>query len=230
MKCEKCKSREATSLVVSIVNGKREEHHYCNECMKMNNEFPFGQIINDIGRQIGDYYMVDGGCDNSDLDENGVPFEYSSDGFGESQNVIPIELISGIVQIAAKEIMEDNGTVKSDASNTSKKETVQNNEPLVVCPSCGMTSQLMQKSRKAGCAECYKIFESVLMERYRMHYGGKQAYHGKMYDKSGDIDSLEKELNTAVKDQNYERAAQIRDIIIKSKNIKKKRCKRGQIE
>lgn len=229
MKCEKCQSKTATSHVVSIVNGKKEEHHYCTECMV--GDSPLGQIISGIEKHINNYYDIDAdySYENDELDENGVPFEYSSEEY-ENENIVPFELIDGIVRLATKEVLENSKVEKSAPEN-------QGSEPLVICPSCGMTSQSIRKTFKAGCAECYNIFENVLMERYRMYYGGHQAYQGKVYGKNGngDIDYLEKELSTAVKNQNYERAAEIRDNIkklqiVKSKNTKKKKCKRGEVE
>ena len=41
MLCEKCKIREATIQYTEVVNGNREEHHFCAQCAR---EMDFGQV------------------------------------------------------------------------------------------------------------------------------------------------------------------------------------------
>lgn len=55
MLCEKCKIREATIQYTEVVNGNREEHHFCAQCARemdfgqvsalFDGEFPFGKIL-----------------------------------------------------------------------------------------------------------------------------------------------------------------------------------------
>jgi protein-arginine kinase activator protein McsA len=240
MKCEKCGIKPATSHVVSIVNGKKEEHHYCSDCFE--NGFPIGNLIRGIGKCIDNYEDNDDDdfYEDAEFDENGIPYEYSAAGY---DNIIPFDLIDGIARLAAKEVYDEEKSLEDDKLNDdninwlSQKEKSQENKPLIVCPACGTTSENISKTRKAGCYKCYSVFETMLMERYRKYYDGK-TYHGKIYSShnmNNDIDYLQRELSVAVKNQNYERAAEIRDNIkklqlINSKSIKNKRCKRGKIE
>jgi protein-arginine kinase activator protein McsA len=237
MKCEKCGMKTATSHVVSIVNGRKEEHHFCNDCFDRGS--PFGKIIRDIG---GYNYDYDDDCDgfneNDELDENGVPHEYSYIG---DESMSPFDIIDGIARLAAKEVYFEERLLGDKMEpdirkSLSEKEKHQKSEPLVICSVCGTTSESVNKTRKAGCAKCYSVFETVLMERYQT-FGGK-AYRGKTYSSknaNSDVDYLQKELSIAVKNQNFERAAEIRDNIKKlktdnSKYTKNKRCKRGNVE
>ena len=55
MLCERCKIREATIQYTEVVNGNREEHHFCAQCARemdfgqvsalFEGEFPFGKIL-----------------------------------------------------------------------------------------------------------------------------------------------------------------------------------------
>jgi protein arginine kinase activator len=216
------------------VNGKREEHHYCNECLEKGS--PFGRIIRGLGGHIGNN-IDDDFYDDYELDENGIPFEYSCDA---DENMTSFDIIEGIARLAAKEVYDEEKMQEDDknevnSASSREKEKHKEKEPLVVCPLCGMTSELIYKTRKAGCAKCYSVFEKFLMERYRMCYD-EPAYHGKTYCSkitNKDIDFLQSELNVAVKSQNYERAAEICDNIKKlqvPKSLSHKKCKRGKVE
>jgi len=236
MKCERCGTKTATSHIISIVNGKKEEHHYCNECLDKGS--PFGKIIRGLGEHM-DNNADDDFYDDCELDENGIPFEYSG---GADESMTPFDIIESIARLAAKEVYEEERFYEEDKTSgimsAREKERHKKDEPLIVCPLCGMTSELIYKTRKAGCAKCYSVFETFLMERYRMCYDTPE-YHGKTYSSkstSKDIDYLQSELSVAVKSQNYERAAEISDNIKKlqtpkslnTKNTKK--CKRGKVE
>ena len=54
MKCEKCKSREATVVVTEVDGNKRTEHYYCSQCaaemdlLPSEGELPFGQLLSGI--------------------------------------------------------------------------------------------------------------------------------------------------------------------------------------
>jgi protein-arginine kinase activator protein McsA len=214
------------------VNGKKEEHHYCAECL--DKASPFGKIIRGLGEHIGDD-VDDDFYDNCELDENGVPFEYSVD---SDENVTSFDVIEGIARIAAKEIYAEEKRQENDKNSVNGiylSEKYRKGEPLVVCPVCGTTSELIYKTRRAGCAKCYNVFETFLMDRYRMCYNA-HAYHGKVYcskNVNKDVDYLQSELSAAVKSQNYGRAAEICDNIKKLQTTKSgstKKCKRGKVE
>lgn len=87
------------------------------------------------------------------------------------------------------------------------------------CSCCGSTFEDIAKSGKIGCAECYNVFyEELLPSIQRIH--GKTAHSGKLAKSAGEeskikneLSRLSAELNEAIKEQNFEKAAELRDRI-----------------
>lgn len=85
------------------------------------------------------------------------------------------------------------------------------------CPLCGSVFQDLVSAGKAGCPKCYTTFADELSETIgRVH--GATAHKGQApgkfragIERRREISSLEHELKSAVADENYERAAQLRD-------------------
>lgn len=91
------------------------------------------------------------------------------------------------------------------------------NSGSVKCPGCGSSLRDISKSGMAGCPECYTTFRREfkdLVERIhgrRTHTGRAPAKIGEQKEKADRIASLEAERAQAIKSENYERAAEIRD-------------------
>ncbi|MDR0314539.1 MAG: UvrB/UvrC motif-containing protein [Oscillospiraceae bacterium] len=91
----------------------------------------------------------------------------------------------------------------------------------VVCEKCKSTFDEIIKSGMMGCPECYDVFSDRLIPSIqRIHgkavYAGKSAVSVNTDDSKTNIDkieSLKKELEDAVQEQNFERAATLRDEI-----------------
>lgn len=94
------------------------------------------------------------------------------------------------------------------------------------CKLCGSTMNDIKKSGKVGCAECYDTFFSELMPTIRSVHGntehiGKRPvieYETVEDDKPAEqpgesLDDLKAQLKQAIEDENFERAAQLRDKI-----------------
>ena len=87
----------------------------------------------------------------------------------------------------------------------------------MTCESCGTTHQDFKKGGRLGCEACYHVFRPVLEPLLDgMHAGVK--HFGKVpsrsVQKKSDDDSeelLSKELKKAVEEENYEKAAKLRD-------------------
>ncbi|MDR2655205.1 MAG: UvrB/UvrC motif-containing protein [Oscillospiraceae bacterium] len=87
------------------------------------------------------------------------------------------------------------------------------------CSSCGSSFQDMVNTGKAGCAQCYKEFYGELLPSIqRIH--GKTEHIGKISRQAGLaaqrenlINSYKEELKKSIEEENYERAAQLRDMI-----------------
>ena len=87
------------------------------------------------------------------------------------------------------------------------------------CPCCGSSFEDIAKSGKVGCAECYDVFyEELLPSVQRIH--GRTSHTGKLAHSAGtevkvknEISKLRTELEKAIKEQEFEKAAELRDKI-----------------
>jgi protein arginine kinase activator len=88
---------------------------------------------------------------------------------------------------------------------------------LMTCESCGTTHQDFKKGGRLGCEACYHVFRPVLEPLLDgMHAGVKHLgkVPSRSVKKKSDDDSeelLSKELKKAVEEENYEKAAKLRD-------------------
>lgn len=92
------------------------------------------------------------------------------------------------------------------------------------CSMCGSTYHDIAKSGQVGCANCYEIFLSQLMPSIRRIHGntthcGKlpenhtQSVKNIVDDNSSKLTELKAELDKAIKEQNFELCAKLRDEI-----------------
>ena len=87
------------------------------------------------------------------------------------------------------------------------------------CQCCGSSFEYIAKSGKVGCAECYDTFyEELLPSVRRIH--GRTSHTGKLAHSAGtgirirnEIAKCRSELEQAIKDQEFEKAAELRDRI-----------------
>ena len=89
------------------------------------------------------------------------------------------------------------------------------------CEKCGNTFNDIVNSGKIGCADCYTTFyDKLLPSLQRIH--GKTRHEGKNPTiikaeatniKINPVEDLENELKQAIEEQNFEKAAQLRDKI-----------------
>lgn len=87
------------------------------------------------------------------------------------------------------------------------------------CPSCGMKLSEFRSKGWLGCSGCYKAFEKEI-ESMLLQSHGSTEHKGKIYrefslDKKEktDVSHLRSELNSAIKNEEFERAAKLRDAI-----------------
>jgi protein arginine kinase activator len=88
------------------------------------------------------------------------------------------------------------------------------------CAFCGLTLEEFRKSGRLGCSHCYVTFESNLKTLLRRLHGGTQ-HVGKVYlppdptraEQQERLAGLRRKLDRAVESEDFERAAQIRDLI-----------------
>ena len=85
------------------------------------------------------------------------------------------------------------------------------------CPLCGSSFGDIARSGKAGCPRCYTVFEEELLPSLRRihgrtaHTGQAPARFREENEKKQKITALEAELKEAIRQENYEHAAELRD-------------------
>jgi protein arginine kinase activator len=109
------------------------------------------------------------------------------------------DLVAGLIDTA----------VEADAERISK----------VRCPTCGYQYSDFKRIGRLGCPDCYDAFESQLIPVLR-HVHGSTQHTGKQASKPTEqlalrerVAALREELSLAIRAEDYERAAGIRDEI-----------------
>ncbi len=90
------------------------------------------------------------------------------------------------------------------------------------CPHCGFTIEQFTREALLGCQHDYEIFENQLLPLIKKAHNGKAAHCGKVPSKVPsderkhmELASLQRQLDEAVRDEQYETAAELRDRIKK---------------
>jgi len=89
------------------------------------------------------------------------------------------------------------------------------------CPQCKMTYLDFKKTGRLGCAQCYKTFSKSLtplletIHHSSKHVGKAPFKNEQLSDLSERMKKLGEELHTAVMNEEYEKAAMVRDEIRK---------------
>ena len=92
------------------------------------------------------------------------------------------------------------------------------------CELCGSSFQDIAGSGKAGCPACYETFAAELAPSLRRihgrtsHTGQVPARFREENEKKQKIAAMEAELKEAIKSENYERAAELRDSLRELRN------------
>jgi len=87
------------------------------------------------------------------------------------------------------------------------------------CPRCGFTQADFKKSGRLGCPECYQTFAEGLgsllktMHKGTRHVGKAPAALRQSRDLSDRLKTLQNKLAKAIKDEDFEQAALLRDEI-----------------
>lgn len=101
----------------------------------------------------------------------------------------------------------------------------------LTCEKCGMTYQQFAKVGRFGCAHCYKSFELKLDPILKRVHSGNHRHSGKLPVRIGGgiqlqrkIDEHKQRLKVLIEEEEFEKAAELRDeirILEKQKNEKK---------
>jgi protein arginine kinase activator len=91
--------------------------------------------------------------------------------------------------------------------------------PQVRCPECGITYSEFKTKARLGCANDYQVFKGELLRLLEKvhgsttHVGKTPATADAQVRKEHELMRLKRELETVVKTEDFEKAAQIRDRI-----------------
>jgi len=100
-----------------------------------------------------------------------------------------------------------------------KEKQAKFNSDLLQCKKCGMTLNEFRKTSKIGCSECYQTFNYYLMPILKRIHGNTLHIGKKTGTVEGEmkiiqtIKKYEQELKKAIKEEEYEEAARLRDAI-----------------
>lgn len=162
MKCDSCGKENANVHMTSIVNGVKEEHHYCQQCANQN--------------------------------EQGKGSMFSS-------------------------MFDDSFFNNQFFANVMYPQSALGNSKLITCPQCGMTISAFNHQGRLGCDRCYEVFQPHLVPLIK-RIQGSTSYEGSIPQRGAadlkveqTIKELRNELIQAVKEEQFEKAAQIRDEI-----------------
>ena len=93
-------------------------------------------------------------------------------------------------------------------------------ERAASCPSCGFTLEQFTKEALLGCPHDYEVFEKALLPLIEKAHDGQTSHRGKLPSKTPpdakkhmELMSLRQQLEVAVKNEDYELAAKLRDQI-----------------
>jgi protein arginine kinase activator len=103
------------------------------------------------------------------------------------------------------------------------QEIVQAGGPEIKCPNCGFTQADFKKAGRLGCSQCYTAFAEGLEGLLKsMHKGtrhiGKTPLPFQSRDLSERLKQLQKKLDKAVSNEDFEQAANLRDEIKETKD------------
>ena len=85
------------------------------------------------------------------------------------------------------------------------------------CPNCGFTQADFKKAGRLGCSECYQVFSDGLeqllktMHKGTRHLGKVPTAYRQSQDLSEQLRALQKKLEKAISEEDFESAATLRD-------------------
>jgi len=98
------------------------------------------------------------------------------------------------------------------------KPTMNPSEEELVCKNCGIRYRDFERTGLFGCPRCYDAFFEALKVLLRRIHGsdkhiGSRPFKLRQRGKSQDLNQLREQLQVAISNQDYEKAAHLRDLI-----------------
>ncbi|MDO8686415.1 MAG: UvrB/UvrC motif-containing protein [Clostridiales bacterium] len=227
MLCQNCQKRSANVHLIQVVNGKRNESYLCQQCAGEKSGLELNTDL-DITDFLGGFISL-----------------AASQAFGQNKELHPDDTAYS-KQIPDQSEEQDNkgdsgdikqqdlqvtpaSTHKDASGNPENPKTVQHKK--FVCDNCGLGLVGFQKTGKLGCSNCYNTFGELLRPLLKRLHCNNLEYNGKLPGKlssaiiaSREITKLKDELGRTILNEEYEKAAILRDKIRemegKGENIK----------
>lgn len=109
------------------------------------------------------------------------------------------------------------------AAETQDTDSPDSSKDVRACPKCGFTLDQFRKQGVLGCPHDYEVFEKSLLPLIEKAHDGQTAHHGKIPSRTPqdtkkqiEVLTLRQQLEDAVRKENYELAAKLRDKIKKT--------------
>ncbi len=193
MKCELCGERDASIHVRQIVGNDVTDIHLCETCAT---ERGITSSNNKI--EVSLSQLLTGLVDSAQ---------------GKSTESADMECPGcGLSQLRTRKATA--GTLHVDSAQGKSTESAD-----MECPGCGLPRAELRKEGRMGCAECYEAFHDEV-KTLVSGMGGAASHRGKYPSKILqyktfliDREKLKERLQQAVRDEDYETAATLRDRI-----------------
>jgi len=123
-------------------------------------------------------------------------------------------------QVPLNELLSTLLAAQPEAQTGPFGEAEEKDDPNLSCPDCGMTMDQFRKDSQLGCPNDYEIFGDALEPVIKKVHGGNTEHRGKIPSDAPDNTrtlaeraELQTKLDAAVKAEDYETAAKLRDQI-----------------
>lgn len=151
-----------------------------------------------------------------------------------AKNISSIPFLSSIPDGAGFPFQEVINGLLTGVENSRPK----NKQEKKVCPVCGLTLEELKKTKKVGCSNCYVVFKEPIRAIIKnansegKHIGRIPNRAHKEFFQRNKLKNLKQELQILIQEEEYEKAAVIRDeirkmelYIIKSNVEPEEKCK-----
>lgn len=231
MKCQICGRENASIHIREIKDGEKKSYYICKECAAKKGGpadiMGLAKIICDLTNSLSHLPQK-----NKNPPMKNTAPDLSP---GKNEENTPF---TGIPHIEELEIIQDlfgnAGTFPPSGEETDEKENTGETGKNLRCSFCGWGSEQLKKTGRMGCPDCYRVFASILeKELKKMHRGlvhagkypaaiepelAKQVEEERAKclfarGKNEELFQLQRDLENAVKQEDYEYAAILRDKI-----------------
>ncbi|MFZ2658686.1 MAG: UvrB/UvrC motif-containing protein [Victivallales bacterium] len=136
--------------------------------------------------------------------------------------------------------ISSNLTVNGGKATSKVQEPSTPQVPNVTCSKCGWSTTNFSERGRLGCANCYNVFRDILslalknMHKGTLHVGKHPGTRSSEDDEASrnaiEVMKMQKRLEDHILREEYEKAAELRDLIanLKSRNSKSKKQDKGQ--